>query len=195
MKVYLAGRYSIRDQLKDYRETLQMLGHEVTSRWLDFEDENPEHFDFEDDGTASSHAAPPVREHVAQMDVDDCEAADVIMLFTAELGRRGGMFVEWGIGIAHRKVLVCVGPQVNVFQHFPGTNVFADFNDALDHIDQWGEKWQIFGVLRHHVEANKTVASFGLRGKTIEPIKSGQVAEIDVMTGRVRIARKETAGL
>lgn len=196
MKIYLAGRYSIRNQLKEHRDTLRMLGHEVTSRWLDYSDEHPEYFPPEtpDDQRSatllsSSHVAPEIREFVAKMDADDCERADVIMLFTHELGRRGGMFVEWGIGIALRKVLIVIGPAINVFQHYPGTFQFNHFDEALDHIDDWGERWEIMGVMRAPIAEGHRVSSNLLKGITIEPIKAGAIAEIDVMSGRVRSLR------
>lgn len=185
MKIYLAGRYSIRDQLKEYRDTLRMNGHEVTSRWLDFEDDNPDAFP-PDDGTASSHAAPELRQMVAQMDVDDVKDADAIMLFTSELGRRGGMFVEWGIAIALDKVLVLIGPEINVFQHYPGTLQYNSFEEALDFVEDWGERWKMFGPVRATIEVGGK-ATNGLRsGIAIERLRVGAIAEIDVINNRVR---------
>lgn len=190
MKIYLAGRYSIRDQLKEHRDTLHMLGHEVTSRWLDFEDENPDQFaDEHARNTDSSHVSAEFRKFVAQMDVDDVKAAHVVMLFTNELGRRGGMFVEWGIGIALDKVLVLIGPEINVFQHYPGTLQFNSFKEALDHVDDWGERWTIFGTMRGNVEAGAPVVNNLFRGKAIESLRSGSIVEIDQISGSVRALR------
>jgi hypothetical protein len=221
VRLYLATRYTQRDLMKAYRAKLHELGHEVTSRWLDFEDENPEQFVAEghDRDTASSHAAPgPVREMVARTDIADVLRADAIMLFTDHVGRRGGMFCEWGAMLAKlylakqfaipehdqylhwtdpvtdkmvfltEPVLLCIGSEINVFQHYPETLVYQNFDDAISDIGHWGERWQTMGIATFEVKAGKPVATNGLRGKAIEDLRPGAICEIDVISGRVRNA-------
>jgi hypothetical protein len=164
MKIYLATRFSQRERMMEYRTILQASGHEVTSRWLDFIDTLPDeaHYDAEKHGLdGSGHVHDPeLRQTIAAMDIEDVMRADAIMLFTRHLGRRGGMFVEFGAAIAHRvwqsqlrdvahdmavdrhnfkpvMRLMVIGPRINVFQNFPGTEVFDNYPDeeSLDLLD------------------------------------------------------------
>ena len=139
-KIYLATRYSKREKMKEYRDMLVHRGHEVTSRWIDYEDENPEQFAFSEPvADTSSHAVPEVRAFVAQMDFEDILRAESFMCFTHWPSSRGGMWTEFGVALTHRfwqkemaklpmRILV-VGPRVNVFQNHPEVEVF---NDAPD---------------------------------------------------------------
>jgi hypothetical protein len=164
MKIYLATRFTQRERMMEYRSILHANGHEVTSRWLDFIDTLPDeaHYDAEKHGLdGSGHVHDPdLREKIAEMDIVDVLSADAIMLFTRHLGRRGGMFVEFGAAIAHRvwqtqlrneaermevdrhefkpvMRLMVIGPRINVFQNFPGTEVFDNYPDeeSLDLLD------------------------------------------------------------
>jgi hypothetical protein len=151
VKIYLATRYSMREKMKDYRAILEHHDHTVTSRWIDYEDQNPDQFDLSGvEADTSSHAAPDVRAFVAQMDFEDIFASEVFMIFTSWPSSRGGMWSEFGVALAHRhwqKELVqiasnfdhvmamepirimVVGPRVNVFQNHPEVEVFNDDRD------------------------------------------------------------------
>jgi hypothetical protein len=164
MKIYLATRFTQRERMMEYRSILQANGHEVTSRWLDFIDTLPDeaHYDAEKHGLdGSGHVHDPeLRSEIAEMDITDVMRANAIMLFTRHIGRRGGMFVEWGAAIGQRvwqmalqgaaedmgvgslaekplMRLMVIGPRINVFQNFPGTEVFDNYPDeeSLDLLD------------------------------------------------------------
>lgn len=163
MKIYLATRFTQRERMMEYRSILHANGHEVTSRWLDFIDTLPDdaHYDAEKHGLdGSGHVHDPeLRAEIAEMDITDVMRSDVIMLFTRHIGRRGGMFVEWGAAISQRvwqlalrdaakdmgvghlekpvMRLMVIGPRINVFQNFPSTEVFDNYPDeeSLDLLD------------------------------------------------------------
>jgi hypothetical protein len=151
VKIYLATRYSMREKMKEYRATLEHRGHKVTSRWIDYEDQNTDQFDLTNvRADTSSHAAPEVRAFVAQMDFEDIMRSEVFMIFTSWPSSRGGMWSEFGVALAHRwwqqelkriaegfdhpmalepiRIMV-VGPKVNVFQNHPEVEVFNDDPD------------------------------------------------------------------
>ena len=127
MKFYLAGGYSVRDELRGYRHFLVGLGHEVTSRWLDT--------NWTETNDKGSSAAPPeYREKYALIDLEDVREADVLIAFAADPYRksgnnRGGRHVELGIAIGLGKLVVLVGQPENIFHYLPGVVRYDLFDD------------------------------------------------------------------
>lgn len=125
MRVYLASRYQRREEMKGHRDYLQnILGHEVTARWLDFEDEHPEAAAGVEADEAA-HVRDDYREMISLMDIADIIAADCLVLFTPA-GTRGGCNVEWGVAVALGKQLVLVGVPGNVFHYVPDATKYED---------------------------------------------------------------------
>jgi nucleoside 2-deoxyribosyltransferase len=128
VKVYLASRYSRRDEMLAYAADLRAIGHEVTSRWILGLHETP-----------PAGTAPDSLEHwawCAQDDLDDIGRADVLVAFTepegAVAGRaRGGRHVELGYALALGKRVIVVGHVENVFCALPGINFYRTWPDAL----------------------------------------------------------------
>lgn len=123
MKVYLAARYSRNDEMRGVRDVLEVLGHQVTSRWIDqhggnlLESSVAEKLNSDPDGCAK----------YAQVDVDDLMAADVVVSFTsADGGGKGGRHVEFGLALGLGKRLVIVGPRENVFHTLPQIEWYPD---------------------------------------------------------------------
>lgn len=127
MRIYLAARYSRRDELCRYRSDLEALGHHVTSRWLDGTHQ------LGGDGL-SVQAADAERERFALEDHDDVEAAEVVISFTESprsTSGCGGRHVEFGLAFALDKRCIIIGPRENVFHHLPGVEHYATWNDFL----------------------------------------------------------------
>lgn len=123
VKIYLAARYSRREELCGYRAELEALGHRVTSRWL-----NGNHQI--DDAGLSAEAAQEERVRFASEDWNDLMAADWCISFTEtprSSNSRGGRHVEFGAALATGKVCVVVGPRENVFHCLPGVEWFPDW--------------------------------------------------------------------
>lgn len=130
-RIYLAARYSRKDELRGYREDIQKLGHEVTSRWLD----SKEAIDLDMSSLEACIAA--------NTDVEDILGSDVLVLFTEnpKVGiPRGGRLTELGIAIGLRlnglgPSIFLVGEKENVFmnlQEIDGRfNTWASLVDAL----------------------------------------------------------------
>jgi hypothetical protein len=133
MKIYVASRYQRREEMKDIRDVLVfILGHEVTSRWLDYEDQKPEAFDLVESefSDSSAHVADAERVFVCDMDFEDVLEADCIVLFTPT-GSRGGCNVEWGMAMAAGKRCILVGPRGNIFHHWSKAEWFENSEEFL----------------------------------------------------------------
>jgi hypothetical protein len=123
MNIYLAARYSRREELCRYRESLRSLGYRVTSRWLDGGHEL-------DERGLSTEAGAVERARFAREDYLDVSCADILISFT-EMPRsgngRGGRHVEFGIALARGMRVLVVGPRENVFHCLPEVEVFPDW--------------------------------------------------------------------
>ncbi len=127
MKIYLAARYSRREELCGYRDQLQTVGDKITSRWL-----NGNHQ--VDDRGLSAQACEAERIRFACEDWEDLLAADVCINFTekprTEL-TRGGRHVEFGAALALKKACIVVGHRENVFHCLPWVHFVETFDDAF----------------------------------------------------------------
>jgi hypothetical protein len=108
MRLYLASAYERGPEMRVCRDVLIMLGHEVTSRWIDQEQ------GLEGAGAPELADGPGAYERFALKDIADLRAAETVVSFTGA-GVRGGRHVELGLAIAYGKRLVVVGPREHVF--------------------------------------------------------------------------------
>lgn len=142
MRIYLAARYSRREELLGYRTDLEAAGHLVTSRWLAGAHQwDPLAAGIESPETAME-TIPIEAVRFATDDVEDVAAAELLIAFTerprANLASRGGRHVELGLALAWGKPVVIVGPRENVFCTLPG----------IIHHDTWPDRsyWRAFEV-------------------------------------------------
>lgn len=128
MRIYLASRYSRREELLGYREDIERLGlHVVTSRWL-----NGNHQI--DDCGLSNAAKAKERERFASEDFEDVATSHLVISFTESPRStisRGGRHVEHGIALGKGLGVWIVGPRENVFHCLPCVRRFAEWTDAL----------------------------------------------------------------
>lgn len=105
-KIYLAETYGQMCQMFEIALRLRDLGHEITSRWINGDEEQLS------------------REAAALMDVADVDSADTCLCFslppkTAHTG--GGRHWEFGYGYATGKRIIIVGPKgEHIFHFLPG---------------------------------------------------------------------------
>ena len=124
MKVYLAARYSRKDEMREYADRLQRADHHVTSRWVEVK-HNVEDIDRERE-LASRYALE---------DSEDLTAADAVVVFTEPPRKeltRGGRHVEFGMALALQKRLFVVGPSENVFYALPQVEVYSSWDQLFD---------------------------------------------------------------
>lgn len=140
IKIYLAGRYGRREELREYAESLNDFivdGNpifEVTSRWL-----------------SGKHEDPCARILGAEQDLQDVEKADWLVFFSegpeVEGRARGGRHVEFGFFLHlsryridnPKKIFVINPPNVsdgykeNIFHHLLPEGVFyKSFEDWVE---------------------------------------------------------------
>jgi hypothetical protein len=111
-RIYLAARYSRRQELLDYALELQERGYEITSTWIDGHHETRPGID--DDATDVERAT------WAAEDVSDVRRADWLVSFTEQERGRGGRHVEFGMALAWGQRLVLIGAnREHVFHCLP----------------------------------------------------------------------------
>ncbi len=125
MRIYLAARYSRREEMRIIAAELETMGHEVTSRWINGSHELTDHPAYED------------RTRLACEDMQDLYRADVVISFTeqprAALDNpgRGGRHVEFGLALRNpgqRKIVV--GWRENVFHYLPEVEFYETWEQA-----------------------------------------------------------------
>lgn len=134
MRIYLAARYSRREELCGYRDQLRALGHVVTSRWLNWNHQIS-------DDEISCPGSVTQNESFTVEDLDDLLEANCVISFTEPprqpSSNRGGRDVELGIAIGRRDCyvttprIVVVGPRENVFRFLPYIEHFESWDAAL----------------------------------------------------------------
>jgi len=132
-KVYLAARYSRREELCGYRKELEALGFTVTSRWL-----NGNHQ--VDDKGLSEEGLAEERERFAVEDWDDLFEADYCISFTEPPrsgNSRGGRHVEFGAAMAWNMTCIVVGHRENVFHCLPMVQFAETWPEALKIASSW----------------------------------------------------------
>lgn len=133
MRVYLAGPYAKREQLRAYGEELTRVGFTVCSSWLEETHEI-------NAGTVDSAAEltdEAVDKHAVE-DLVDVQRSDLLVVFTAKsLGLTrdeafsGGRHVETGYALALGKPVVVVGDPENVFHRLSRVTVVPTWHEAV----------------------------------------------------------------
>lgn len=130
-KIYLAARYSRNAEMRGVRDVLVALGFEVTSRWIDQHGGNL----LESVVAEKLNANPAGCAHYARIDLEDLEAADMVISFTsADGGGKGGRHIEFGYAIGRGKPVLICGPRENVFHTLAGVQCFPDWPHMLAHL-------------------------------------------------------------
>ena len=119
MKVYLTARFARKNEMVAYVEDLNMLGHQVTSRWpeVEFDPETP--------------LSNPNWSQLAQQDIDDISRADALICFTETNGGGAARHVEFGIGLGLGKRVYIVGSAEHLFHTLPQLEVYPDWNALM----------------------------------------------------------------
>lgn len=127
-QIYLASRYSRREELCEYREQLRLDGHLVQARWLDGEHQLSDiGTPIGDSGEALVESgdckrAAELRAKFADDDWQDVSTAEIVVSFTEpprSSANRGGRHVEFGIALARAARCIVVGYRENIFHWLP----------------------------------------------------------------------------
>ena len=123
MKIYLASRYSRHPEMRGVRDVLTVMGHEITSRWIDMHGgKYPSSFTSD-----ILNADPEYCGKLGQHDIEDVAAADTCISFTGGIGGKGGRHVEFGYALALGKRLIVVGPREHIFHTLPEVEHHIDW--------------------------------------------------------------------
>lgn len=136
MKIYLVARYGRRLEMVKYREQLRLMGHEVTSRWVNGEHE-----------ALDKIAIPQQMREFAIDDVIDLHTSDLVIAFTEQPNSefsRGGRHVEFGMALALNKEVIVVGPVENVFYSLAQVTVWGSWEEAIPRIEGYHKYAQSF---------------------------------------------------
>jgi nucleoside 2-deoxyribosyltransferase len=126
MRIYLAGPWARREEVREARKAFLAAGIEVNAQWLDVPD------------IAQAGQTVETQEHLydlraeAQRDLDDIAKSDAMVVMNLE--KSEGKAVEQGIAIAQGLPLVVVGRRSNVFQYLERVRVFDTVDDAIAYI-------------------------------------------------------------
>lgn len=130
MKIYIASRYSRRDEMRTVSLVLQAAGATVTSHWLS--EDKPLQTQMGDDSDEFYVST-------SRIDLMDVDSADMVLFFAENplVGTpRGGRHVEFGYALAKGKWICVIGPKENVFHyhprvfHYDNLDQFLRSNDA-----------------------------------------------------------------
>ena len=111
--IYIAARYSRRNEMRSVASHLRACGHRVTSRWLT--EDKPLDIKLGDD-------SPLFYQTTAHVDLDDIDGADTLLFFSEDplTGTpRGGRHVEFGYAIGTGKRVAVIGGSENIFHYLP----------------------------------------------------------------------------
>lgn len=124
MNIYLAGRFSARDSLREVRDRLREYGHVVTSSWLN--EHALKSFD---------KLSVEQRYLLARRDLADLSHSQLLILDLLLPPSKGGCEVEFGFVLAeHRyKFTYIVGEPRNIF-HYLALKIFKDWEECIWHL-------------------------------------------------------------
>lgn len=130
MQVYLAGRYSQKEDIKVKARELESLGIEVTSSWLE-EPHSPQ--------VGLTELTPDLARFYAHQDLTDIYRADLVILFTVDPNTptvRGGRHFESGFAHGLGRPLILCGPRENVFHYLPSVKQYDTWAELLTAIEE-----------------------------------------------------------
>ena len=119
MKIYIAARYSRKDEMKRHAQELWDMGHWITSQWI---------WRNEDDEDEVSWRG------YAEEDMIDLLKASTLIQFSDEqyTPQRGGKHVELGMAVAWHKRIYIVGPKENVFHCLLQCKRFDSWEECVE---------------------------------------------------------------
>lgn len=145
MNVYLAARYSRRDEIAAYAQELEALGYTVNASWLHTTDAQ----ELQARGQ-SWYAASQAR-----ADLQEIDRAGLFIVFSEgpdEAHPGGGRHVELGYALsknAYQRTLgqrpiriVVVGPRQTIFHSLDVIERFETWQEAIEEFRREAEQWQ-----------------------------------------------------
>ena len=126
MIVYIAARYSRKNEIRSLVTIFNEHNITVRARWLD-EPHSP--------GTTLHEVSPTFCRETATIDMEDIDSCDTLVFFSEDplIGTpRGGRHVEFGYALGKGKRIVVIGGEENIFHflpqivHYPNLQYFLE---------------------------------------------------------------------
>jgi len=125
MSIYLAARYSRKQEIDNFAKLIEKAGFEVGSTWHSTDAVSQEG-NFNDENKDTWRG-------LAKQDLKELEEADILIMFTESPNvgiPRGGRHVEYGFFLHRRRhnrdlKIYIIGPVENLFNYF-ADEIFAD---------------------------------------------------------------------
>jgi nucleoside 2-deoxyribosyltransferase len=156
-KVYLAGSWSRKNELAEYRERLAGYGIETVSRWLDESaDASVELHEVTDEYLIAS----------AKDDIEDIMSSHAFILFSNGYGYKsagGGRFFEMGFAYSRSIPLITVGDEEMIFQKLsrdPVNDLFytvPDFHACVSLLLNWANAYARDAYRKAERRANRAL--------------------------------------
>jgi nucleoside 2-deoxyribosyltransferase len=120
MKIYTAATFSEQKRIRQHKETLIQMGHNVLATWLE---EQVKPGGMTDDQFGKKMAAK---------DLQEIRAADCVILDLESPSKTMGKMVEFGFALAHHKLIYAVGtpPTGSIFVLL-ADKVFANWDELF----------------------------------------------------------------
>lgn len=138
MNIYLAARFSQHSEMQGVRDVLEVLGHKITSRWIDLHGGDQLESATSDQLNVDPEACSVFGIH----DIEDMDAAETMISFTTTGGGKGGRHVEFGYGLATGKRMVLVGPREHIFHTLPQVEHYPDWSRLVIALSSETVVWQ-----------------------------------------------------
>jgi nucleoside 2-deoxyribosyltransferase len=168
MKVYLAATFSQQARMRDVRDSLFKLGHNVLSTWLN-EQIKPAGMTDEQFGRK-----------MAAKDFREIQEADCFILDMAVPSRTAGKYIEYGFAQAHHKLIYVVksGEEVTT------GHIFLRVADMI--FETWDEAYEYFKLVHPGKQENDYVTLSNELNQAFvgaHPLKSNPVGAGSVSAG------------
>lgn len=127
MRVYIAARYSRREEASFYATVLREAGHIVTSDWHEETQYAP---------TVTMKEIPDADLiFMANRDIEQLANAGAVLFLSESPEQpivRGARHVEFGYALAMAKRIIVIGPKENIFHYLPSIEHAPRLAEALD---------------------------------------------------------------
>ena len=124
MRVYLAGPWARRDEVREAREQIRAAGFLVDCRWIDLPD------------TDEGQKAPGTLRREAEDDLEDLRNSDVLVLLNLEPSE--GKATELGYALCLGMPVISVGETRNVFTRLSQVVPLDGIDDAIEELKERG---------------------------------------------------------
>lgn len=148
MRVYVAAKFELKNEVRDVYKTLRDAGHVVTFDWTSYED-TP----LREKGLETALAA--YRTKCSLLDMDGVRSADVLFLFPGNgLGGTGRFWEAGGAAVLKKNIIVVGKPDYDsVFHYLPYVEIVEDLPAAMASLFRLQHEWDSAHAAEPDLEA------------------------------------------